>query len=303
MAHTNSTENYNLPQFIGTDKPGWLTDVNSAYLAIDNQMKTNADGVAANAASISANKTEYDAFVESQTGQNNTFIDEISALQETDDGSVWEEPVTCNLSSSNENYTLLTAESGRASNPIINTKVFMQQTKNGRYVRFYGLFTVTPSDYSLSTPIERCTNYATTIQITPSSALHKLPSEQITYDSSILTQTHTSGVDTITLQTEVKLNMGRDNADDEIEAYTLQYAPIVMYGDYFVKVSDTHFVDLRLSDHNKFYITTAGSLVVNLTIPNFQKNYFKSGTTETYSLNSYSFLINPIILPTDTWNS
>lgn len=35
MAHTNSTTNYALPQFLSTDKPAWLTDVNPAYSAID----------------------------------------------------------------------------------------------------------------------------------------------------------------------------------------------------------------------------------------------------------------------------
>lgn len=35
MGHTNSTTNYGLPQFITTDKPAWLTDINSAFSAID----------------------------------------------------------------------------------------------------------------------------------------------------------------------------------------------------------------------------------------------------------------------------
>ena len=35
MAHTNSTTNYNLPQFISTDKPAWLSDVNGAMSDID----------------------------------------------------------------------------------------------------------------------------------------------------------------------------------------------------------------------------------------------------------------------------
>lgn len=35
MAHTNSTTHYALPQFLSTDKPAWLTDVNPAYEAID----------------------------------------------------------------------------------------------------------------------------------------------------------------------------------------------------------------------------------------------------------------------------
>lgn len=35
MSHTNSTANYGLPQFITTDKPAWLTDINNAFSAID----------------------------------------------------------------------------------------------------------------------------------------------------------------------------------------------------------------------------------------------------------------------------
>ena len=35
MGHTNQTTNLHLPQFIGSDKPTWLSDVNGAMLAID----------------------------------------------------------------------------------------------------------------------------------------------------------------------------------------------------------------------------------------------------------------------------
>lgn len=35
MAHTYQTANYNLPQFVGTDVPTWLADVNPAYETID----------------------------------------------------------------------------------------------------------------------------------------------------------------------------------------------------------------------------------------------------------------------------
>ena len=42
MSHTNSTPNFNLPQFVGTDKPAWLTDINGAFSAIDTAIK-NAD--------------------------------------------------------------------------------------------------------------------------------------------------------------------------------------------------------------------------------------------------------------------
>lgn len=54
MSHTNSTTNYNLPQFITTDKPAWLTDVNNAYTAIDTAMKNNADAASAAASDASS---------------------------------------------------------------------------------------------------------------------------------------------------------------------------------------------------------------------------------------------------------
>ena len=43
MGATNHTTNYNLPQFIGSDKPTWLGDVNGAMSTIDTQMKENSD--------------------------------------------------------------------------------------------------------------------------------------------------------------------------------------------------------------------------------------------------------------------
>lgn len=38
MGHTNSTPNIGLPQFIGTDKPTWLGDVNGAMSTIDTKI-------------------------------------------------------------------------------------------------------------------------------------------------------------------------------------------------------------------------------------------------------------------------
>lgn len=43
MASTNKTPNYDLDQFIGSDKPTWLGDYNGDMLKIDTQMKANAD--------------------------------------------------------------------------------------------------------------------------------------------------------------------------------------------------------------------------------------------------------------------
>lgn len=54
MSHTNSTTNYSLPQFVGTDTPGWLTDVNGAMNAIDAAIYARQQGVATNANNITS---------------------------------------------------------------------------------------------------------------------------------------------------------------------------------------------------------------------------------------------------------
>lgn len=46
FAHTNKTANYELPQFVGTDKPTWLGDFNEAMGDIDTGMHENASNIA-----------------------------------------------------------------------------------------------------------------------------------------------------------------------------------------------------------------------------------------------------------------
>lgn len=50
MTATNHTKNYNLSQFVGTDRPTWLVDYNGDMARIDARMKQNADDIASAAA-------------------------------------------------------------------------------------------------------------------------------------------------------------------------------------------------------------------------------------------------------------
>lgn len=54
MASTNKTTNYELSQFLGTDKPAWLSDYNTDMSKIDTQMKANADAATAAGGAASA---------------------------------------------------------------------------------------------------------------------------------------------------------------------------------------------------------------------------------------------------------
>lgn len=62
MSFTNKTPNYNLPQWLGTDKPSWLVDVNGAFSSIDTAIKAAADsGSGADATAKAALETAQTA--------------------------------------------------------------------------------------------------------------------------------------------------------------------------------------------------------------------------------------------------
>lgn len=85
MSHTNSTTNYELSQFLGSDKPAWLVDYNGDMLKIDTQMKANADAAAEVAGDVSQLQSEIGS--EGLTGRITQAENDIDAL-ETAVGSV-----------------------------------------------------------------------------------------------------------------------------------------------------------------------------------------------------------------------
>lgn len=80
MGHTNQTANYNLPQFVGTDKPSWLGDINDAFAAIDTAIAaaaseaSTADGKAdALTTTVSGHTTQIGVLQNTVTTQGNTL--------------------------------------------------------------------------------------------------------------------------------------------------------------------------------------------------------------------------------------
>lgn len=72
MGHTNSTANLSLPQFIGTDKPTWLGDVNGAFSAIDAYAGTNDAAVAAAVSDASSAIAQAASAVSTANAANTT---------------------------------------------------------------------------------------------------------------------------------------------------------------------------------------------------------------------------------------
>lgn len=64
MSYANKTPNYDLPQWLGNDKPTWLTDMNGAFSAIDTAIKgasdsgSSAEATANNALSVAQSAQE-----------------------------------------------------------------------------------------------------------------------------------------------------------------------------------------------------------------------------------------------------
>lgn len=81
MSHTNSTTNYSLPQFVGTDKPAWLGDINPAMSAIDTAIKTASDNATTASTGTTANTTAIGTLSNLTTTAK---TDLVSAINEVD---------------------------------------------------------------------------------------------------------------------------------------------------------------------------------------------------------------------------
>lgn len=86
FSSTNKTTNYKLPQFVGTDKPTWLGDVNQAMADIDAGMHENATNIsnmASDVATASAAASQASQDVSALTNTVNTLSTNVSAVTTT----------------------------------------------------------------------------------------------------------------------------------------------------------------------------------------------------------------------------
>lgn len=137
MSSTNKTANYNLPQFIGTDKPSWLGDINQAMSIIDSQMKTNADNIT----SASGEVKELETRVES----SETTVSSLNTRVGTTETQV--SNLAGNVSNLNTSVDALISQLNlnQISDATINLAggrsfhVTLAQNEDGTLFKFYGL--------------------------------------------------------------------------------------------------------------------------------------------------------------------
>lgn len=75
MSATNKTANYELPEFIGTDKPSWLTDFNGAMTKIDTALHGLSEGQASG-----VTKQYVDEQIATVTTALNNLQDDVDAI-------------------------------------------------------------------------------------------------------------------------------------------------------------------------------------------------------------------------------
>jgi hypothetical protein len=75
MSATNKTANYNLPEFVGTDKPSWLTDFNGAMTKIDTALHALSQGQASG-----VTKQYVDEQISTVTTALNNLQDDVDAI-------------------------------------------------------------------------------------------------------------------------------------------------------------------------------------------------------------------------------
>lgn len=193
MSSTNSTSHYNLPQFVSTDKPAWLTDINGAMGAIDTgiyEAKTTAD-----TASTAASNADTKAGNAQQTA--NTALTNAGTAQSTADGNTAKIGTLTNLDTSaktdlvsavNEvntnnntvasnlntfmtkfNLSNITEGNPTTTGSVSSDKYTLAQNSDGSIFKFYGSKNYFSSASITKTAIPGLTGYyggKTTLQLT-----------------------------------------------------------------------------------------------------------------------------------------
>lgn len=153
MSSTNKTTNYELSQFLGTDKPAWLSDYNTDMSKIDAQMKVNADAATAAGGSAGNALTAIGTLANLTT---DTKVNLVSAVNEVDShadsANVTANTAALNASSalaglnkfnlSNEIQLSITANNG----VVLNNSLKIRKDETNSIYKLYGQIDVTNLD-------------------------------------------------------------------------------------------------------------------------------------------------------------
>ena len=127
MASTNHTSNYELSQFIGTDKPAWLGDYNSDMGKIDAQMKLNSNSASTADGKATSNATAIGTLANLTT---DVKTDLVSAINEVDNHA---DSATTTATSATATATSALSASATNATAIQAIDDYLNLSVNNRY--------------------------------------------------------------------------------------------------------------------------------------------------------------------------
>lgn len=83
MSSTNKTTNYDLSQFVGSDKPAWLADYNSDMSKIDTGLKGNSDAISVTDGKADTNTTNIGNLANLNTQAKTNLVASINEVYTT----------------------------------------------------------------------------------------------------------------------------------------------------------------------------------------------------------------------------
>lgn len=150
MSSTNHTTNYNLPQFVGSDKPAWLGDINPAFSAIDTAMHTNATNASQGISDAATAKSTADgAELHAQQG----ITDAATAQRTANDAIGAVNTVAGQVNAINQKIQLTdftTTDYNTATGE--NVRFTLAQNTTGTLFKVYGYLAITNNTGSTTHP-------------------------------------------------------------------------------------------------------------------------------------------------------
>ena len=171
MSSTNHTTNYNLPQFVGSDKPAWLGDINPAFSAIDTAMHANAVSATTAGTDASTAKNNIGTMTDLTTTEKTTLVGAINEVnttagtaQTTANTAIGNaQSVATALDTFMQKFNFTSFTNGDLNHTtVVGTVVndlTLAQNSDGTIFKVYGNFQVNPSASATRSAIAGLTGY------------------------------------------------------------------------------------------------------------------------------------------------
>lgn len=145
MASTNKTTNYELSQYIGTDKPTYLGDYNGDMLKIDAGMKQNADNIATvSETATTASSTATTANTNASSALSTATTASTTATTALNKANANEAKIENFNLSIFDTITSFTRASGGGTIISGQSSIQVAQSADGALAKIYGIIMVQP---------------------------------------------------------------------------------------------------------------------------------------------------------------